>query len=63
MHVVSRDGLKPAERNLIAVKNFPVPKDVAAVRRFVGLAGYYRRFIPGFSGIASCTTVSLARTQ
>ena len=48
-HMVSKDGLKPAERNLIAVRNFPVPRYVAAVRRFLSLAGYYRKLISGFS--------------
>ena len=52
-HVVSKDGLKPAEWNLIAVRNFPVPRDVAAARRFLGLAGYYRRYISGFFVMAA----------
>ena len=35
------------------MKNFPTPKDVTQVRQFIGLASYYRRFIPGFAKVAS----------
>ena len=38
---------------IIAVKNFPVPKIQKNIKQFLGLAGYYRRFIDGFSKIAS----------
>ena len=35
-----------------AILEWPVPKDVADIRSFMGLIGYYRRFIQGFSKIA-----------
>ena len=35
-----------------AIKNCPTPKNVIDVRYFMGLAGYYRRFIEGFSKVA-----------
>ena len=37
---------------LIAVKNFPIPKTQNNIKQFLGLAGYYRRFIDGVSKIA-----------
>ena len=43
----------PNVRLTEAVLNFPRPDDVAAVRRFLGLASYYRRFISGFAKIAN----------
>ena len=39
-----------------AVKNWSRPKNPTEIRSFLGLAGYYRRFIEGFSSIASSLT-------
>ena len=41
------------EQKIKAVKEWPIPKDVSDVRSFLGLAGYYRRFVHKFSEIAS----------
>ncbi|XP_017797025.1 PREDICTED: uncharacterized protein LOC108578250 [Habropoda laboriosa] len=60
-HVIGRDGVKPDPRNVSAVKNFPVPKDAKGVRQFLGLAGYYRRFIPKFADIAKSLTLLLKK--
>ena len=51
-HVISEDGVKPDPRKIEAVKNFPVPKRRKNIKQFVGLVGYYRRFIPDFARIA-----------
>ncbi|CAK9834654.1 Retrovirus-related Pol polyprotein from transposon 17.6 [Anthophora retusa] len=48
-HVVSADGVKPDPRNLQAVKEFPVPKSQKNIQQFLGLTGYYRRFIQDYS--------------
>ncbi|CAK9834602.1 Retrovirus-related Pol polyprotein from transposon 17.6, partial [Anthophora retusa] len=48
-HVVSADGVKPDPRNLQAVKGFPVPKSQKHIQQFLGLTGYYRRFIQDYS--------------
>ena len=48
-HVVSKDGLRPDESKVSAVQNFPVPQDLTQLRSFLGLIGYYRRFIQDFS--------------
>jgi len=34
------------------IQNFPLPHDLTSLRSFLGMAPYYRRFIPGFSTIA-----------
>ena len=55
-HIVSSEGVKPDPKKVQAVKNYPVPKTVRDVRSFVGLVGYYRRFIKHFSDLAKPLT-------
>ena len=55
-HVISRDGVKPDPKKLEAVENFPHPKTPKNIKQFLGLAGYYRRFIPNFSNLAKPLT-------
>jgi len=47
-HVISKDGVKLDPKNLEAVRQFPRPKTPKNIKQFLGLAGYYRRFIPSF---------------
>ena len=51
-HVVSADGIYVDSQKVKAVENWEQPTTVTEVRSFLGLAGYYRRFIEGFSKIA-----------
>ena len=51
-HVVTPQGLKPNNRNLDAVKNFPPPANLRQLQQFLGLTSYYRRFVPGYAKIA-----------
>ena len=51
-HLVTPQGLMTNDRLVFAVQDFPRPENVHDVRRFLGLASYYRRFIPHFSRIA-----------
>ena len=55
-HVLSADGVSPDDSKFAAVRDWPVPSSVPDVRRFVGFASYYRRFIHHFSVIAAPLT-------
>lgn len=55
-YVISENGVKPGPKNIIAVKEFPVPKTRKNMKQFLGLVGYYRRFIPEFARIAKPLT-------
>ena len=55
-HVVSKDGVMVDPSKIETVKSWARPTNVTAVRSFVGLASYYRRFVKGFSSIASQLT-------
>ena len=46
------DGLKPNLERNTAVKHFPTPHDVKTVQQFLGLASFYRKFVPNFARIA-----------
>ena len=48
---LSEEGRRPSEEKIQAVRDFPRPKSVKEVERFVGLAGYYRDLIPQFANI------------
>eukprot|EP00794_Sanderia_malayensis_P005342 gene5342-6012_t len=50
--VLSEKGIAPNPEKVAAIKNFPVPADATSLRRFLGMVGYYRRFVAGFSEIA-----------
>ena len=61
-HIISEEGIVVDPEKVEAIREWSVPRNVAEVRSFMGLAGYYRRFIAGFSKIAHPIT-SLQRKE
>lgn len=51
-HIVEAGTVKPSERKVSAVARFPEPTSTKAVQSFLGLTGYFRKFIPQYALIA-----------
>jgi hypothetical protein len=56
-HLVSANGVSPDVSKVKAIKSFPLHRSVRDVRAFLGLAGYYRSFIPNFAALSKPLTL------
>ncbi|CAH2088871.1 unnamed protein product [Euphydryas editha] len=54
--IISQEGVRPSESKVDTLVNSPVPKNVKQVRQFMGLASYFRKFIPNFASRTACIT-------
>lgn len=52
-HLVGRQGTKPNPRKVEVIQQWPPPKNLHELRRFLGFASYYRKYVPSFSEIAA----------
>ena len=62
-HVVSTEGIEVDLKKIEAVANWPRPSTVTEIKSFLGLAGYYRRFVQDFSKIAAPMTKLTQKNQ
>jgi len=51
-HIVSAEGVLVDLEKIEAIKDWPRPTNATEIRSFLGLAGYYRRFVKGFASMA-----------
>lgn len=55
-HRIGKQGSHPGERNVEKIKNFPSCTDVSSVKSFLGMTGFFRKYIRGYSEIVACLT-------
>ena len=62
-HVISAEGVSDDPQKIKAIMNWKPPMNVSKVCSFLGLAGYYRKFVEGFLKIATPLTNLLKKDQ
>ena len=60
-HVISEDGVKPNPEKIEAITKFPIPTTTKEIKSFLGLVGYYRKFIRDFAKITKPLTSCLKK--
>lgn len=60
-HIVSTEGIKPNTEQINAIRKFPIPKTQKEIKSFLGLLGYYRKFIQDFSKLTKPLTECLKK--
>ena len=55
-HIVTEKGIGPDPKKLLSITNYPTPKNSDEVRSFLGLAGYYRKFVKNYADKAHSLT-------
>jgi RNase H-like domain found in reverse transcriptase/Reverse transcriptase (RNA-dependent DNA polymerase)/Integrase zinc binding domain len=62
-HIVTREGVKPNPSKIEAIKRWPLPKNEKQLKGFLGVLGYYRRFIKDFAKIIKPLTAQLRKGE
>ena len=51
-HLISPEGISPLPNKLDSIKHMPMPNSAKEIKQFLGLTGYYRKFVPRFADIS-----------
>jgi transposase InsO family protein len=62
-HMISANGIATDPSKVAVIKDWPIPSSVKEIRSFLGIAGYYRRFVAGFGIICKPLTNLLKKDQ
>ena len=62
-HLISADGIRPLPNKLDSIKHMPALKDTKEIKQFLGLTGYYRKFVPRFADISRPLTTLTKKDQ
>lgn len=60
-HIVGDGCIKPDPNKVDAITNFPIPRNIRQVRSFLGMCGWYQRYISGFAAITAPITDLLGK--
>ena len=62
-HLISDEGIQPLPEKLESIAKMPIPKNAKQVKQFLGLVGYYRKFVPRFADISRILTKLTRKDQ
>ena len=62
-HLISPEGISPLPNKLDCIKHMPAPKDTKEIKQFLGLTGYYRKFVPRFADISRPLTTLMKKDR
>ena len=57
-YLISQDGIQPLPEKLESIRDMPAPRNPKEIKQFLGLAGYYRKFVPRFLDLSRPLTLA-----